>query len=148
MNQRKNLITPENAASFIPVFISSGISVLLIIFFVMPQYLKSTKVELELNGLIKKKDKLENLKSEYEAINEKFDKLNKEKSGIINLITGRSNLDTLLAEIGETGKRNNIELHNLSFFIYKFCIKMRPIFSCFHRSGWLVLSWQLRRVSS
>ena len=58
MNEKRNLITPERAATFIPVFISAGISLLLIIFFVIPQYLKSTKVSFELNELIKKKDQL------------------------------------------------------------------------------------------
>ena len=77
-NKRKNLITPEKAATLIPVFISSGISILLIIFFVIPQYFKSTNVNYELNGLIRKKNDLDNLKSQYKIINRKFDKLNKE----------------------------------------------------------------------
>ena len=64
-NERKNLITPEKAASFIPVFISSGISILLIVFFVIPKYFKSNEVNFELNGLIKKKNELDNLKSQY-----------------------------------------------------------------------------------
>ena len=114
INERKNLITPEKAASFIPVFISSGISILLIIFFVIPQYFKSNEVNSELNVLIKKKNELDNLKSQYEIINSKFDKLNKEKSKIINLITGRSNLDTLLAELGKLGRKNNIEFLSIS----------------------------------
>ena len=107
-NARKNLITPEKAASFIPVFIASGISILLIVFFVIPQYFKSNEVNYELNGLIKKKNDLDNLKSQYQIISSKFDKLNKEKSKIIELITGRSNLDTLLAELGTLGRKNNI----------------------------------------
>ena len=32
INKKNNLITPENASKLIPVFISSGISLLLIIF--------------------------------------------------------------------------------------------------------------------
>ena len=56
MKTRKNLITPEKAASFLPVFISAGISILIIIFFVIPKYVTSTKVNLELNGFIKKKE--------------------------------------------------------------------------------------------
>ena len=36
-------------------------------------------------------------------------KLNKEKVKIIELISGTSNLDTLLAKFGEIGKNNNIE---------------------------------------
>ena len=108
-NGRKNLISPEKGASFIPVFISSGISILLIIFFVIPQYFKSTEVNYELNGLIKKKNDLDNLKSQYKIINRKFDKLNNEKSKILELISGKSNLDTLLAELDKIGRKNNIE---------------------------------------
>ena len=113
-NERKNLINPENAASFIPVFISAGISILLIVFFVMPQYFKSNEVNSELNGFIKKKNELDNLKVQYKIINSKFDKLNKEKSKIIELITGRSNLDTLLAKLGKLGRKNNIEFLSIT----------------------------------
>ena len=114
INERKNLITPEKAASFIPVFISSGISILLVVFFVIPQYIKSNEVNSELNVLIKKKNELDNLKSQYEIISSKFDKLNKEKLKIIELITGRSNLETLLAELGKLGRKNNIEFLSIS----------------------------------
>ena len=108
-NNSKNLITPEKAATFIPVFISSGISILIIIFFVIPQYIKSTEVNSQLKGLIQKKQDLNNLKSQYKLINRKFDKLKKEKLIITELITGTSNLDTLLAELGKLGRKNNIE---------------------------------------
>ena len=53
---------------------------------------------------------LTDLNDEY-----KFDNLtiqsriNNEKSIIIELISGKSNLDTLLAKLGELGKKNNIE---------------------------------------
>ena len=109
INRKNKLITPENASMLIPVFISSFISILLIIFFVIPQYVNSTKVNLELNELIKKKNKLDNLKSQYKIINKKFSRINNEKSIIIELISGKSNLDTLLAKLGELGKKNNIE---------------------------------------
>ena len=109
INKRKDFITPEKAASFIPIFISSGISILLTIFFVLPQYIKSNKVNLELNELIKKKNDLDNLKSQYKKTNQKFEKLIKEKEKIIELISGTSSLDTLLAKFGEIGKKNKIE---------------------------------------
>ena len=109
INKTKKFLTPEKAAWLIPVFISSGLSILSIIFFVLPQYKNSTKVNLELNGLNKKKNELNNLKSQYKIINQKFAKLNKEKVRIIELISGTSNLDTLLAKLGEIGKKNNIE---------------------------------------
>ena len=108
-NKSKNLITPEKAATFITVFISSGISIILITFFVIPKYFKSIEVKSELNGLIQKKNELNNLKSQYKIINKKFDKLKKEKSKLIELITGTSNLDTLLAELGKISRKNNIE---------------------------------------
>ena len=106
---RKNLITPERAASFIPIFISAGISIVIISFFVIPKYIKSNKVNLELKSFIRKKNDLDNLKSQYKIINKKFEKLNQEKTKIIELVTGRSNLDTLLDKIGEIANRNNIE---------------------------------------
>jgi len=112
-NKRKNLITPEKAATFIPVFISSGISILLITFFVIPKYFESVKVNSELNGLIQKKNGLNNLKSQYKIINRKFDKLKKEKSKIIELITGTSNLDTLLAQLGNMSRKNNIKFFSI-----------------------------------
>ena len=105
----KNLLTPENAAKFIPILISSGISILLIIFFVIPQYFKSAEVNSELNRLNQKKNELNNLKTQYKIINGKFDKLKTEKLKIIELITGTSNLDTLLAELGNLGSKNNIQ---------------------------------------
>ena len=49
------------------------------------------------------------MKSQYKIINRKFDKLNNEKSKILELITGKSNLDTLLAELDKIGRKNNIE---------------------------------------
>lgn len=109
MSGKRKLLSPEKAATFIPVFISSFISVLVISFFVIPQYSRSNKVSLELDGLIKKKNQLDNLKSQYEIINKKFDKLNKEKLLITELITGTSKLDTLLAKLGKVGQNNNIK---------------------------------------
>ncbi len=113
IKKKNNLITPEKAASFIPILISSGLSILLVIFFVIPQYIKSTKVNSELNTLIKKKNDLDNLKSKYIKTNQEFSKLNKEKEKIISLISGNSNLDTLLAQIGELGNKNNIEFESI-----------------------------------
>ena len=68
---------------------------------------------MELNAIMKKKNGLDNLKSQYKIINQKFDKLNKEKEIIIQTISGTSNLDTLLAKLGELGKKNNIEFDSI-----------------------------------
>ena len=65
INRKQHLITPEKAAWFIPFFVSAGISILLIIFYVIPQYIKSNMVSLELNGLVQKKNELDDLKSQY-----------------------------------------------------------------------------------
>ena len=105
MERKNNLKTPENIISLIPILISSG--------YVIPQYVNSTKVNLELNELIKKKNKLNNLKTQYKIINKKFDKLNNEKAIIIETISGTSNLDTLLAKLGELGKKNSIEFDSI-----------------------------------
>ena len=83
-------------------------------FFVIPKYVKSNLVNLELIGLVKKKNELANLKSQYKIINQKFDKLNQEKLKIVELISGKSNLDTLLAKLGEIAKENNVEFISIS----------------------------------
>ena len=71
MERKNNLSSPENVISLIPIVISSGISILLIIFYVVPQYINSNKVNLELNAIMKKKNGLESLKSQYKIINQK-----------------------------------------------------------------------------
>ena len=111
--RKSNLKSPESIISLIPILISSGIAILLIIFYVIPQYVKSTKTNLELNALIKKKNELNNIKSQYKIINQKFDKLNNEKAIIIETISGTSNLDTLLEKLGELGERNSIEFDSI-----------------------------------
>ena len=114
MERKNNLRTPENVITLIPIFISSFIAILLIIFYVIPQYINSNKVNLELNALIKKKNGLDDLKNQYKIINQKFDKLNQEKLKIVELISGKSNLDTLLAKLGEIAKENNVEFISIS----------------------------------
>jgi len=109
INKRTNFITPEKAASFLPIFISAGLSILIIMFFVIPKYVRSTRVNLELNAFIKKKNDLDNLKSQYKIINQKFEKSNEEKAKMIELVTGKTNLETLLDKLGEIASRNNVE---------------------------------------
>ena len=109
LKKSRNLITPETAATFLPIIISSGIGILIIVFFVMPEFIKSNKVNLELNEFIRKKDELENLKINYKKISKKLNDLNNQKLRIIELISGTSNLDTLLANMGILGRKNNIE---------------------------------------
>ena len=109
VKKNNKLITPENAASFLPIIISSIIGIIIILLFVIPESIKSNKVNLELNEYIRKKDELPILKLKYKKINQKFDVLNNEKSRIINLISGTTNLETLLANLGIIGRNNNIQ---------------------------------------
>ena len=113
MERKNNLRSPENIITLIPIVISSFIAILLIIFYLIPQYINSNKVNLELNALIKKKNGLDDLKKQYKIINQKFDKLNNEKEIITETISGTSNLDTLLAKLGELGEKNNIEFDSI-----------------------------------
>ena len=105
----RNLITPENAATFLPIIISSVIGILIIVFFVTPEFIRSNIVDLQLNEIIRKKNELENLKMKYGKISKELNNLNNEKLKIIELISGTSTLDTLLANLGIIGNKNNIE---------------------------------------
>jgi len=109
MKKNNKLITPENAASFLPIIISSIIGIIIILLFVIPESIKSNKVNLELNEFIRKKNQLPSLKLKYKKINKKFAVLNDQKSRIINLISGTTNLETWLANLGIIGRNNNIQ---------------------------------------
>ena len=113
IKNNKKLLTPENVATFLPVFISTGIALIITLFFVIPESIKSNKVNLELNESIRKRDELENLKFKYRKINQKLDNLNNERLEIIKLISGTSNLDTLLANVGLIGRKNNIQFSSI-----------------------------------
>ena len=113
IKKSRNLVTPENAASFLPIIISSIIGTLIIVFFVMPVFIKSNKVNLELKEFIRKKDELENIKIRYKKISDNLNELNNEKLRIIELISGTSNLETLLANLGNIGRKNNIEFSSI-----------------------------------
>ena len=107
--KRKNLISPESASIFLPVIISALFSVFIISVFVIPQYIKSNKTFFELKEFIRKKDDLQKLKGEYILINQKLKRLSEEKIQIIELISGKTNLETFLSRLGNVGKRNNIK---------------------------------------
>ena len=68
MDRKNNLKSPESIITLIPIVISSVIAIFLIIFYLIPQYAKSNKVNLELNALIKKKNDLDDLKSQYKKL--------------------------------------------------------------------------------
>ena len=97
--KRTNIITPESAAIFLPVIISTFLSIIIISAFVIPQYIKSNKIFYELKEFIRKKDELPKLKGQYIVINKKLKRLEDEKSQIIELISGKTNLETFVSRL-------------------------------------------------
>ena len=113
LNQNR-VITPERAAVILPTIISSFFVLIIISVFVIPRYVKSNKVKSELKEFLRKKEELPQLKLQYKIINEKLKKLNDRKEKIILLVSGKSNLETLLERIEKIGKKNNIEILSIS----------------------------------
>ena len=111
--KNKRFITPEKSAILLPVLISSFISLIIVSAFVIPKYIKSNKINKEYKEFLRKKNELPNLKTEYKIINEKLQKLNKEKYQIINLISGNSNLETFLSRLGNLAAKNNINISSI-----------------------------------
>lgn len=107
--KKTSLITPESASVFLPVIISSIISIIIISAFVIPKYIKSNKVFYEFKELIRKRDELPELKGQYIVINKKLKLLEIKKSQIIELISGKTNLETFLSRLGTLGRENNIK---------------------------------------
>ena len=107
--KRTNLITPESASVFLPVIISSLISIIIISTFVIPKYIRSNRVFYELKEFIRKRDELPKLKGQYIVINKKLKQLEEKKSQIIELISGKTNLETFFSRLGTLGIKNNIQ---------------------------------------
>ncbi len=111
--KREKLITPEKASIILPTIISALISLIIFSAFAIPKYVYSNKVNNELNEFKRKVDELPDLKLQSEIISKNLEKLNKEKSRIINLISGTSNLDTFIKRLGFIGERNNISFKSI-----------------------------------
>ena len=108
--QPKRVLTPERAAVLLPTIISSFFAFIIISTFVIPQYIKSNKVNNEYKEFVRKKEELSQLKLQYQVINEKLKKLNNRKANIINLVSGKSNLDTFIERIGYLSRKNEIRI--------------------------------------
>lgn len=111
--KNKKFITPEKSAVLLPVLISSFISLIIVSAFVIPKYIKSNKINNEYKEFLRKRNELPNLKAQYKIINQKLEKLNKEKYQIINLITGTTNLETFLSRLGKLAIKNNINISSI-----------------------------------
>ena len=112
--QRKRVITPERAAIILPTLISSFFVFIIVSIFIIPRYVKSNKVESEYKEFLRKKDELPQLKAQYKIINEKLKNLNNAKLKIINLVSGKSNLETFLERVEFIGIKNEIKILSIS----------------------------------
>jgi len=112
--KNKRFITPEKAAIILPAIISSLISLIIVSVFAIPRYVNSNKVNSEYKEFLRKKNDLPNLKAQYKIINTKLDKLNKEKSQIIKLVSGTSNLETFLSRLGNLANKHEINISSIT----------------------------------
>ena len=78
--------------------------------FTIPKYVRSNKVNSEYKEYLRKKEELPRLRSQYKIINEKLKKLNDRKTKIIDLVSGKSNLETFIERIGSISKNNGIKI--------------------------------------
>tara|TARA_B100000401_G_C52760152_1_gene697722 strand:+ start:551 stop:1213 length:663 start_codon:yes stop_codon:yes gene_type:complete len=113
IKKENKLITPERASVLFPTIISSFIVLVVISAFVIPKFINSNKVYFELKEFKRKKDELPNLKLQAISINEKLEKLNNEKLKMLDLISGTTNLETLLARLGNLAEDNNFKIISL-----------------------------------
>lgn len=111
--KKNNFITPEKAAIFLPMIISSIIALIFIVVFSIPKFVESNKVNKELNQFKIKVKELPNLKIQSQIISEKLEKLNAKKLKIIKLISGTTNLETFISRLGLIAENNNIEFKSI-----------------------------------
>ena len=111
--KRNSFITPERASILLPSIISSIIALILLLTFSIPKYVSSNKVKNELKQFKIKANELSNLKKQSQIISEKLVKLNIQKSKIIKLISGTTNLETFISRLGNIGNKNNIKFNSI-----------------------------------
>ena len=112
--KRKKFITPEKAAIVLPTIISSFVAFIILYSFTIPKYVSSNKINNELKEFKRKVNELPDLNLQAKIISKNLEKLNNEKSRIINLVTGTTNLDTFIKRLGLIGERNNISFQSLT----------------------------------
>ena len=112
--KRKNIITPEKAAVILPTVISSFAAFIVLSSFAIPKYVSSNKINNEFKEFQRKVNELPDLNLQAILISRNLEKLNNEKSRIINLVSGRTNLDTFIKRLGLIGERNNISFQSLT----------------------------------
>ena len=112
-SKRNSFITPERASFLLPSIISSIIALILLSTFSIPKYISSNNVKKELEEFKIKANELPNLRKQSQVISEKLEKLNFQKSKIIKLISGTTNLETFISRLGYIGKKNNIEFNSI-----------------------------------
>lgn len=108
--KQKKVITPERAAIILPTIISVIFVFIIMSTFTIPKYVRSNKVNSEYKEYLRKKEELPRLRSQYKIINEKLKKLNDRKTKIIDLVSGKSNLETFIERIGSISKNNGIKI--------------------------------------
>ena len=108
--KQKKVITPERAAIILPTIISAIFVFIIMSTFTIPKYVRSNKVNSEYKEYLRKKEELPRLRSQYKIINEKLKKLNDRKTKIIDLVSGKSNLETFIERIGSISKNNEIKI--------------------------------------
>ena len=111
--KRKNFITPEKASIVLPTIISSFIALILLSVFSIPKYVASNIINNELKEFKRKVNELPDLKLQSQKISEKLEKYNEQKSKIIRLISGTSNLKTFISRLGFLGEKNNISFNSI-----------------------------------
>ena len=111
--KRNSFINPERASILLPSIISSIIALIFLVTFSIPKYVSSNKVKNELNQFKIKANELSNLKKQSQIISEKLVKLNLQKSKIIKLISGTTNLETFISRLGHIGNKNNIKFNSI-----------------------------------
>ena len=108
--KKKKLFTPEIAVVLFPVSIGSFLSVLLLLFLILPTY-KSLKTNKdELNTMEMKRDQLPKMKRDLDAALLKLKDTKSQQSRILDLIGGSKNLETYLAKFDLIANDSGVEI--------------------------------------
>ncbi len=109
----KRIFTPDRAAYFVPVTIGLLISTLFSLILLRPLLIKKNNVYQTLVTYRRKALELEKIEMQYEITRKNLDKALKQKSGLLELIAGPTELQTLISMLNKIANLNDITITGL-----------------------------------
>ena len=109
----KRALTPDKAIYFIPFSIGISTALLFAMLLLRPLWIRTSESYATLVKYRTKDQQLVYLESQHKIISDNLEKALLQRDGLINLITGESDLKTILSQLNILSNQNNLKIVGL-----------------------------------